>query len=184
MKERSMKRATAFAFLAGFAITGNGDAPAQGYVNVFAGMAVFDSTVTVGGVKLVDHGGDAAMAGARIGWGHRFPAGLYLGAEAELFGASGRSRAVVNGQAYSHELRGGAGGFGRIGFAPGDGRALFFVRGGAQALFTSRGTEWVPAVGAGAEIPFAGRWFARVDVTYAWNGIETYQGTVGVGRRF
>jgi hypothetical protein len=162
-----MKRILPLAFLAGFALTGNGDAPAQSYVNAFAGVTLFDSTKTVGGVKLIDQGGDAATAGLRAGWGHRFPAGLYLGAEAELFGASGRSRACVNGQCFSFTVDGGAGAFARAGWET-QGRALFFVRGGTQVLFTNQGTQWAPAIGIGAEIPFAPRWRARLDITYAW----------------
>ena len=173
-----MKRAL---FAAALALPGA--AQAQGYVNAFAGAMVTDTTVTVGGVKLVDQGGDALAAGLRAGWGHRFPAGLYLGAEAELFGASGRSRACVNGECYSRALNGGAGAFGRVGWQMQAG-ALFFARAGGQAMFTSQGTQRVPAVGAGAEVPIAGRWFARVDLTYAAGSVETYQGTAGVGVRW
>ena len=179
-----MKRSLVAAFLAGFALTGTGDAPAQGYVNAFAGMAVFDSTVSVGGVKLVDQGGDAAVGGLRIGYGHRWPSGLYLGAEVEGFAAHGRSRAVVNGVGYSLDLRGGVGGFARLGWVPHGGSSLFFARAGVQMLSVSRGWDAVPALGVGAEVPFAGSWYARADLTYAWNGVETYQGTIGIGRRF
>lgn len=86
-------------------------AMAEVYVNPFAGMLVFDTTTTVGGVKLVDQGGDASQAGIRVGYGHRWPGGLYLGAEAEGFLASGRSRAVVNGETYSWSVNGGAGAY-------------------------------------------------------------------------
>jgi hypothetical protein len=177
----------AAAFLAGFALTATGDAPAQNaYVGAFAGVALFDSTVTVGGVKLVDQGGDAAMAGVRAGWGRAWPAGLYLGGEVEGFAASGRSRAVVNGQVYSLSLRGGAGAYGRIGFAPADGRALFFARAGVQAVDTSQGWQTTPAVGLGAEVPFLGTWAARIDAGYAWgsDGRELYSVTAGLVRRW
>jgi hypothetical protein len=175
-----MRRLVPLAFLAGFALTSNGDAPAQSYVNAFAGVTLFDSTQTVGGVKLIDQGGDAATAGLRAGWGHRFPAGLYLGAEAELFGASGRSRACVNGECYNLALDGGAGAFARAGWQAQQGGAIFYARGGGQALFTSQGTQIVPALGIGAEVPIAGRFSARIDATYAWNATEFYQITAGV----
>jgi hypothetical protein len=159
-------------------------AMAQGYVNAFAGAVVMDSTVTVGGVKLIDQGGDAFNAGLRAGWGRVLPSGIYIGAEAELFGAAGRSRAVVNGAVYNLALNGGAAGFVRAGWQPHGSGALFFARGGAQALFTSQGAQVVPAIGIGAEVPISGRWFARVDLTYAWNSTEFYQGNAGVGFRW
>lgn len=152
---------------------------AQGYVGAFAGVTVLDSTVVVDDTKLVDQGGDAAMAGLRAGWGHRWPAGLYLGAEAEVFAAQGRSRAVVNGVGYSLDINGGAGGFARVGWET-RGSALFYGRAGVQGIWTNQGTQVVPAVGIGAEVPFAPRWRARVDITYAWNGVEYYQMVVGV----
>jgi hypothetical protein len=172
----------ATALLAALAMPGA--AQAQGYVNAFAGAVAMDSTQTVGGVKLIDQGGDAFNAGMRAGWGRVLPSGIYIGAEAELFGASGRSRAVVNGAVYNLALNGGAGGFVRAGWQPHGSGALFFARGGSQALFTSQGTQIVPAIGLGAEVPFSARWFARVDLTYAWSGVETYQGTAGIGVRW
>lgn len=160
---------------------------AQGlYVNPFAGMVVVDSTITVGEQKLVDQGGDMLAAGVRGGWGVRRPSGLYLGAEVEAWGASGRSRACVNGQCFSYALDGGVGAFARVGWQT-EGRALFFVRGGTQALFSNQGTQWAPAVGIGAEVPFAPRWRARLDVTYAWTSQdrrEFTQVSVGVVREF
>jgi hypothetical protein len=148
-------------------------------VGAFAGVTVLDSTVVVGDTKLVDQGGDAAMAGLRAGCGYRWPAGLYLGAEAEVFASQGRSRAVVNGVGYSLDLNGGTGAFARVGWET-RGSALFYGRAGVQAIFTSQGTQVVPAIGIGAEVPFAPRWRARVDITYAWNSVEYYQMTAGV----
>ena len=159
-------------------------ARSQGYVNLFAGVAAFDSTVTVGGVKLIDQGGDALMGGARAGWGYRFVGGLYLGIEGEAFAASGRSRAVVNGEVYSRSLDGGLGAFGRVGWQMHSG-ALFFARAGALASRTNQGWDTAPAFGAGAEVIVSGPVFARVDVTYVRDSpMETYIGTVGIGWRF
>lgn len=159
-------------------------AHAQPYAEAFAGMAAFDSTVSLGGTQLVDKGGDAAMAGVRAGWGHRWPSGVYIGAEGDVFATSGRSRACVNGECHSFTLRSGAGAYARLGWAPDDGRSLFYIRAGAQAWNTSAGWRVVPAIGAGAEIPFARTWFVRLDGTYAVNGVETYQGTLSLGARF
>lgn len=76
----------------------------------------------------------------------------------------------------------------RLGWAPGgsdgDPTALLFARSGVQLAATNRGDEWVPAIGGGAEVRLTRRTFARVDLTYAWNGTETYQGTVALGWRF
>jgi hypothetical protein len=146
-------------------------------------MLVFDSTVTVGEQKLVDQGGDALTAGVRLGYGHRFANGFYLSIEGEAFGASGRSRAVVNGQQYSYQPNAGGGAFVRAGWQMQSG-ALFYARVGAQVFYTNTRTEVAPAIGAGAEVIMSGPWFARIDLTYANSSIETYQGTVGVGRRW
>lgn len=157
-------------------------AKAESYVNVFAGAATFDSTVTVGGVKLIDQGGDALSGGLRVGWGMT-QQDVYYGLEAEGFLAHGRSRAVVNGNVYSWELRGGLGAYGRFGWRTGD--AIFYGRGGVLALDTNQGWETRPAVGGGAEVPFGPGWAFRVDVTYSWSsGPEVYQGTIGITRRF
>lgn len=143
-------------------------ANAQGfYASPFAGMIVTDSTVTVGGQKLVDQGGDMLAAGLRGGWGAVRPGGLYLGAEVEGWGAAGRSRACVNGSCFSFSVDGAVGGFARVGWQT-PGRALGYTRLGGQALFTSQGTQIAPAIGIGAEIPVGPRWRVRLDVTYAW----------------
>lgn len=150
--------------------------PGGAYAELAAGMTTFDSTRTVGDVKLIDLGGDAGQGGGRVGYGWTRNA-LYIGVEADVFGFYGRSRAVVNGQVYSYEPSIMAGGYARLGAVRG--ASLFYVRAGAQA--------WdgvgVPAVGVGAEIPF-GRFYARIDATYSWNEIERYQGTVALGFRF
>lgn len=158
---------------------------AQGgwHVGAFGGMLVMDQNITVGNTELVDNGGDAALAGARAGWGYRWPAGLYVGFEGEAFAASGRSRAVVNGAEYDLTINGGAGAYGRVGWQT-HGGALFFARAGALALMTNQGTRWMPDVGVGAEVPFARRWFARIDLNYAWTDLEAYRGTIGVGYRW
>lgn len=167
------------------------------YVNAFAGPLTFDTTTTVGGIKLIDQGGDALAAGARIGYGRRFASGIYLGAEAEGALASGRSRVVIpaanssTGQTetYSRGVNSWVGGFARLGIAPGPVTlsappSLFFVRAGVQGFNTTQGTDWVPAIGAGAEIRLTQHLAARIDVTYAWSDVETYQGTIGLSWRF
>jgi hypothetical protein len=159
-------------------------AHAQPYAEAFAGMTAFDSTIEIGGQKLVDQGGDAVMLGARAGWGHRWPSGVYVGFEGDVFATNGRSRACVNGDCYAFSLRSGAGAYARLGWAPDDGRSLFYIRAGAQGWNTAQGWRAVPAIGAGAEIPFARTWFVRVDGTYAADGVETYQGTLSLGVRF
>jgi hypothetical protein len=161
----------AAAFLAGFALTATGDAPAQGfYVNPFATWIVGDSTVQMNDrakTLLVDQGFDVGGGGARAGWGTVRPGGLYLGAEVEAWGAAGRSRACVNGECFSFSVDASVGGFARVGWQT-PGRALGYARFGGQALFTSQGTQFAPAVGIGAEIPIAPQWRVRLDVTYAW----------------
>lgn len=167
------------------------------YVGAFGGIAVFDTTVSVGGIKVVDQGGDAPIAGARAGIGWRLASGLYLGAEAEAFAGSGRSRLVIPAErsasgateVYSRSLDGGGGAFLRIGIAPGPATenappSLFFARAGGQAFSTSMGTEVVPAVGIGAEVRITRHLAARIDATYGWNDMETWQATAGLQWRF
>lgn len=172
-----MRKYAIAALLCSAAIPAN----AQLYTDAFAGVAVFDRTTTVSGIKAIDTGGDALLAGARVGYGHRWPSGLYLSGEAELAAGAGRSRFVVNGQVDSYALRGIAGAFTRIGFATRDSNALLYARLGGQAMLTNRGTQYVPAVGIGAQIPISQHWYVRIDMTYAWNDVETYQGTAGIG---
>lgn len=86
----------------------------------------------------------------------------------------------------SFAVNGGAGAFARMGVRT-RGNALFFARAGTQAIFSNQGTQWTPAIGIGAEVPFSPRWFARFDITYAWADTdrrEFYQGNAGVGVRF
>ncbi len=169
------------AILTGFFTT---KAKAEGfYVNPFVGAMVLDSTVTVGDTKLVDQGGDALMGGLRAGWGRRFSSGLYLGAEAEGFLASGRSRAVVNGVGYSYAVNDGVGAYARAGWMT-QGGALFFARVGGLSLGTSQGRQNIPSAGVGAEVPFAPRWAARIDGGYSWNRVEHYTITAGIVYRF
>lgn len=161
-----------------------GRARAEGfYVGPLAGVLVMDTTATVGGVKLVDQGGDATIAGIRGGWGHRFDGGFYLGLEAEGFLASGRSRAVVNGSVYSYEVHNGLAGYVRAGWWT-QGNALFFARLGVLSLDTSFGRQNIPSAGIGAEVPFAPGWAARIDGGYSWNDVEHYTITAGVVYRF
>jgi hypothetical protein len=162
-----------------------GAAQAQGlYINAFAGALLFDSTVTVGGTKLVDQGGDAFLGGMRAGYSWRFDSGLYLAVEAEGFAATGRSRAMVNGVAYTYQVDGGIGAYGVVGWvAPA--RAVFFARVGPMLAFTNSGDDVLASVGVGAEIPFAPRWSARIDADYSWgNSIEHYRATLGVVWRY
>jgi hypothetical protein len=159
------------------------------HVNVFAGVGVLDQTRTVGGVKLVDLGGDFLLGGLRAGWGYSFVGGLYLGAEFEGFAASGRARAVVSNEAYSYSVRGGLGTYARAGWQS-QGGALFFGRAGLLMMNTNEGWRGLPALGVGAEVPIANlpgdnaaarpaNVSLRVDLTYAWDRVEHYMGTVG-----
>jgi hypothetical protein len=155
----------------------------QPYVNLFAGAVVFDSTVTVGGTKLIDQGGDALALGARVGVGNSAP-GVYFGGEVEGFLASGRSRALVNGEVYSLSLRSGAGAYGRVGWRT-YGNSIFFARGGYLAVNTNRGWRSAPAAGIGAEVPFGPGWTARIDLGFASvGGVEHYQMNAGISYRF
>lgn len=154
-------------------------AKAQLYVGAFAGATLLDQTVTVGGVKLVDLGADIFLGGLQVGWGHRFQSGLYLGAEAEGFLATGRARAMVNGVGYSYDVNAGLGVYGRVGWSSQPGM-LFFARAGVFFSDTNYGWQTLPAVGVGAELPISNRWSARIDFTYAWNDVEYYIAKVGV----
>lgn len=157
--------------------------PIEFHVGAFAGMMVFDSTITVGGIKLVDQGGDAVQGGIRAGISNTGP--FHFGFEVEGFLASGRSRAVIpNRGVYSLDVSSGLGAFGRVGWRT-PGNSVMFLRPGVMFLNTNAGWETVPAVGVGAEIPFARGWAARLDVTYAWGSErEYYNGTAGVVFRF
>jgi hypothetical protein len=155
---------------------------AELFVNAFAGMMVFDSTITVGPTKLVDQGGDAIQGGLRLGWINESP-GLHYGVEAEGLLASGRSRAVIPPDVYSLSIHGGLGAYARLGWRT-QGNSIMFVRAGALFLNTNQGWETLPAIGVGAEIPFAPRWAVRMDLTYAWDRVEFYNGTLGVVWRF
>jgi hypothetical protein len=157
-------------------------AKAEFFINPFAGMMVFDSTVTVGTTKLVDQGGDAIQGGVRLGWINNQP-GLHYGVEADGLLASGRSRAVIPPDIYSYSIHGGLGAYGRLGWRT-NGNSIMFLRAGVQFLNTNQGWETLPAIGAGAEIPFAPNWAVRLDLTYAWDRVEFYNGTVGVVWRF
>lgn len=153
------------------------------YVGAFAGVMLLDQTRTIGGTKLVDLGGDAAVGGLRGGWGYRFGSGLYMGAEIEGFLGAGRARAVVNGVAYSYDVKNGGAAYGLVGWQTAGG-ALFFARGGVLSLGTNDGRETLPSFGLGAEVPFAPGWSARIDGGYAWNDVEHYTLTAGIVRRF
>lgn len=155
----------------------------QFYIGAFAGMMVFDSTVTVGGVKLVDQGGDAFQGGIRAGWINS--AAFHFGVEVEGLLASGRSRAVIPGVGtYSRDVTSGVSAFARVGWRT-QGNAIMFLRPGIQYLNTSSGWEVAPAIGVGAEIPLGRNWAARLDILYAWlDKLEFYTGTIGVIWRF
>ncbi len=155
------------------------------YADGFVGVGLFDSTQTVGGVKLIDQGGDYLSYGARAGYGWRFLQGLYLGGEAELWGTNGgRSRAVVNGDVYNYSINIGGGAFARFGYSPQNTRALFYTRLGMQFRDTNQGTDYPFAVGLGAEVPVSNG-YLRVDFTYSKaSGVELYQTTAGFGWRF
>jgi hypothetical protein len=161
-------------------------AKADFYINLGAGMGMMDATTYVADQKQVDNGGDYALAILRAGWGTTFTSGAYIGLEAGGAVAQGRSRLVVNGVGYSHEINGFAEIMGRIGWET-RGNSLFFVRAGTIAMFTNQGTDWMPAVGMGAEVPFAPRWRARIEVTYAWTDREKREhlmAVAGVVREF
>ena len=62
-----MSNRIAAAFLAGFAATAVGDAPAQSaYVGAFAGVALFDSTVVVGGDAAMPTAGTLSLSFGRV----------------------------------------------------------------------------------------------------------------------
>jgi hypothetical protein len=178
-----MKSILATMLAAGLSVPAQAQSPF--YIEGFAGAVLMDSTITVGGVKLVDQGGDALMGGLRAGYRHDFVGGLMLGVEADLWTASGRSRAVVSGSEYSRRLGGGLGLYGRVAFSQPRGGTLY-LRGGVQWWEVNGSLSPMPAVGGGAEVPFGGGFYGRVDLTYAWDGrgVEHYQGTVGIGLRF
>lgn len=168
-------------------------APARAdfFVNLYAGAAAMDSTQTVGGVKMIDQGGDYYMGGVRIGYDWIAQNGVFVGAEGEGFLGHGRSRALVNGDLFSYTVRGGLGAYGRLGWRTRDSNARFFARAGVLGLNTNSGWDMQPAVGLGAEVPFGPGWAARLDGTYSWGardgtrgGIEHYQLTGGVVYRF
>jgi hypothetical protein len=177
------KTLLAASMLAALAVPAHAQSPL--YIEGFAGAVLMDSTITVGGVKLVDQGGDALMGGLRAGYRHRFGTGLVLGFEGDAWVANGRSRAVVNGEQYSRRLGGGAGLYGRVGLSL-QGRETLYLRAGVQWWEVNGSLSGMPAVGGGAEVPFGGAFYGRVDLTYAWDGrgVEHYQGTAGIGLRF
>lgn len=152
-------------------------AKAEFYVNPFAGMTIFDSTVTVGGTKLIDQGGDAINFGVRAGWLSSGP--YFFGGEIEGNGFSGRSRAIVNGQTYNYALEWGVGAYGRVGWRTLNSSA-FFARAGV--LTTNQDTR--PDFGVGAEVWIGNGLLARIDLGYAPGDVEFYRMTGGLVFRF
>lgn len=148
-------------------------ANAEVYANPFAGMTVFDSTVTVGGTKLIDQGGDAVIGGVRLGI--QSEGSFLYGAELEAFGGTGRSRAIVNGETYSVNLDYGVGAYARIGWRT-RGQALGFFRIGVLNTNIDTRVDF----GAGAEIPISNRMRFRIDLGYAPGDIEFYRLTGGI----
>jgi hypothetical protein len=173
----------AAALLLTLSLAAPGALKAEVYAGPFAMAIVLDQTRTVNNTKLVDLGGDAFGGGIRAGWGTALSSGIYLGVEGEAFALTGRSRAVVNGVAYSYSLRGGAAAYARAGWRS-PGGALLFVRGGAVSFDTNDGWQTMPAVGVGMEVPLTSRWSARLDGTYAWNDIEHYGIALGAVYRW
>lgn len=185
-----MTRAVAAAFLAGFALTAIGDAPAQvsPFVGARAGMMLFDSTVQAGPIKLVDQGGDAPAYALFGGADYRFGNGLFLGAEALLGTSAGRSRLVMNGVDYTMSIPVYAEAALRAGWRMRSG-AAFYLRAGGMFADVQEGPRggWraSPLVGIGAEIPFHGGWFARLDASWSdLAGLEVWQAGAGVGWRW
>jgi len=157
-----------------------------GHVDIFAGAQLMDRTETVGGVKLIDLGGDAMRAGLRAGYGYRWPSNLYLGGELDGWLASGRARAVVNGWTFSVTEQGGVGAYARIGARGATSGTMIYARVGVQNFQTNVGSDTTPAVGIGAEVGLGGSWAIRLDLTYSWagDGTERYQGDVALQWRF
>ncbi|HYF09444.1 MAG TPA: outer membrane beta-barrel protein [Acetobacteraceae bacterium] len=172
------------------------------YINAFFGLAVLDSTVTVPGtggappMRFVDQGGDGMIYGLRLGYGHRFSEGLYLGAEIEgLLPISVTSRLMAAGVEYRARLRQEIGAYGRVGYSL-DGRSLLFFRAGLTvphqvfetgAEAQSRRTPGL-ALGAGAEVLVLPRVGIRLDGTWdlpaGRNDLESYRATLAVVWRF
>lgn len=156
---------------------------AQPRVDIFGGLSLLDATVG----RNVDQGGDGLRLGARVGYDWIIPGGPFAGVEAQASVSNLCSRMP----GWHTCERWQAGAFGRVGYATPGGALIYGRVGAVTARFTgtpgSR-TAIAPAVGVGAEIPFAGRAFARIDGTYARlpvsPSVEVTTVTVGIGWRF
>lgn len=163
----------ATALVGGFALSTN-PASAEIYVNPFAGMMVTDTTADIGDQRVPDMGGDAPMAGIRIGV--QSEGSFLYGAELEAFGANGRSRLMLNnGQTYTVNYDYGVGAYGRIGWRT-NGQSLAFLRVGVLNTNVDTRVDF----GIGAEVPFSEKVRFRVDIGYAPGDIEFYRLTAGI----
>lgn len=160
--------------LAGLTVTAQAQ---EFYINPFAGMLVTDTTARVGQnpVQIVpDMGGDALMAGVRLGI--QSTGDFLYGAELEAFGANGRSRLMLNnGDTYTVNYDYGMGAYGRIGWRT-RGQSLAFFRVGVLNTNVDTRVDF----GIGAEVPFSEKVRFRVDLGYAPGDIEFYRLTAGV----
>lgn len=171
-------------------IGGVGSASAQQvYVGAFTGANLTDTTVNVGGVKLIDQGGDAFLAGIRVGIQTPNRSGWFAGVEAEAATYEGRSRAVVNGDVFNYAIQQSYGVYGRFGAS--NGRGSVYFRPGYVYLNTSMGNQGVPSLGGGIEVRWTNDIAFRLDAAYTWynpgwalDKVENYQITFGVSYYF
>lgn len=155
-----------------------GLAKAEFYVNPFAGMMVTDTTADIGTQRIPDMGGDASLAGIRLGI--QSEGSFLYGAELEAFGANGRSRLMLNnGMTYTVNYDYGVGAYGRIGWRT-HGQSLGFFRVGVLNTNVDTRVDF----GIGAEVPFSEKVRFRVDLGYAPGDIEFYRLTAGIAIAF
>ena len=149
-------------------------AKAEIYINPFAGMMVTDTTADIGTQRVPDMGGDAPLAGLRLGI--QSTGSFLYGAEIEASGMDGRSRLMLNnGQTYTVNYDYGLGAYVRIGWRT-HGQAIGFFRAGM--LNTNVDTRL--DLGIGAEVPFSDKVRFRVDLGYAPGDIGFYRLTAGM----
>jgi opacity protein-like surface antigen len=172
------------------------------YVGLQAGSVFFDSTVNtrrrIRGRELrFEQQEDGVLAGARLGYGWRSAAGLYLGAELEgLWGVDVDGGSSLLGIAYQGSYEGEGSGFVRLGYVLGD-AVLLYARGGATYERYEMGinggrrsaSRVAPAFGVGLEVAVLESFSIRLDGTYSppTGGsfeVEKYALTAGIGWYF
>lgn len=165
---------------------------AQAEMSLFAGaragMMLFDSTAHTPVGKIVDMGGDAPAYAVFAGADYRAASGWFIGGEVLAGTSAGRSRLVMRGVDYTLSIPLYTEAAVRAGWRMHSG-AAFYLRGGVMAADVQEGgrSGWrtSPLVGLGAEVPFRGGWFARIDASWAdLGGLEVWQAGGGVGWRW